>query len=159
MPGLLTPDDSTRVHWRPIRILFPERSREAELSVVRWIAMCNENRFYRASPRNREPITAQDPGVKCLPWSASIAQEILDPAEPVGNTLQATCKGVGFVARETQTTSEGAVWHGYPEAWDKMGLELKKGWQKEGRIHNRDLRAYASRRKVRDAFGGRYVGG
>ena len=83
VPGLLTPDDSTRVHWRPIRILFPERSRGAELSIARWVAMCDENRIYRASPRNREPITAQNPGVKCPPWSASIAQEILDPAEPV----------------------------------------------------------------------------
>ncbi len=128
------------------------------MSVVQWIAMCNENRIYRAYPKHCEPITAQNPGVKCPSWSASIAQEILDSAEPVGNTLQATCRGVGFVARKTQT-SEGVVWHGYPEAWDRMDLELKKRWRKEGRIRKRDLRDYATRRKVRDAFGGRYVGG
>ena len=63
------------------------------------------------------------------------------------------------MARKTQTTSEGVVWHGYPEAWDKMDLELKKRWRKEGLIRRRDLRDYAARRKVRDAFGGRYVGG
>ena len=87
------------------------------------------------------------------------AQEILESAEPVGNTLQATYKGVGFVARRTRTTSEGVIWHGYPEAWDKMDLELKKRWQEEGLIHRRNLRAYATRRNVRDAFGGRHVGG
>ena len=121
--------------------------------------MCEARRIYEASPRHCEPITAQNPGVKCPPWSATIAQEILDSAEPVGNTLQATRNGVGFVARKTQTTDAGEVWHGYPEAWDKMDLELKKRWREEGLIQRRDLRAYATRRQVRDAFGGRYVGG
>ena len=92
-------------------------------------AMCNSLRIYEASPRHCEPITAQNPGVKCPPWSASIAQELLDSAEPVGSTLQATYRGVGFVARRTRTTDEGVVWHGYPEAWDRMDLELKKRWR------------------------------
>ncbi len=34
-----------------------------------------------------------------------------------------------FVARGTRTTDEGVVWHGYPEAWDRMDLELKKRWR------------------------------
>ena len=89
----------------------------------------------------------------------SVAQEILDAAEPAGNTLQATRDGVGFVARKTQTTDDGVVWHGYPEAWDKMDTELKKRWLAEERITRRDLRKYDTRLKVRDAFGGRYVGG
>ena len=120
--------------------------------------MCKVNRIYQASPRHCEPITAQNPGVKCPDWSAAIAQKLLDAAEPVGNTLQTTWKGVGFVARKTRTTAEGEVWHGYPEAWDKMDLELKKRWRAQGRIRRRDLRAYATRRQVRDAFGGRNVG-
>ena len=121
--------------------------------------MCNEKRIYKASPRHCEPITAQSPGLKCPQWSASIAQEILNSAEPVGNTLQATRDGVGFVARKTQTTDDGVVWHGYPEAWDRMDFELKKRWKAEGLIKGKDLRAYKTRRKVRDVFGGRYVGG
>lgn len=121
--------------------------------------MCGGNRIYEASRRHCEPITAQNPGVKCPSWSASIAQEILNTAEPVGNTLQATRDGVGFVARKTRTTDEGEVWHGYPEAWDRMDSALKKRWYEEGLIRGKDLRAYATRRKVRDAFGGRYVGG
>lgn len=101
----------------------------------------------------------KSPGVKCPPWSVSIAQVILDSAEPVGNTLQGTYKGVGFVARKTQSTAMGVVWHGYPEAWDRMDPELKKRWKQEGLIQGKDLRAYSTRSKVRDAFGGRYVGG
>ena len=119
--------------------------------------MCELNRIYEASPRHCEPITAQNPGVKCPAWSAAIAQELLDAAEPVGNTLQTTYNGVGFVARKTRTTAEGEVWHGYPEAWDRMDLELKKRWRAQGRIRGRDLRAYATSRQVRDAFGGRNV--
>ena len=121
--------------------------------------MGKANRIYEASPRHSEPITAQNPGVKCPAWSASVAQKILDSAEPVGNTLQATHDGVGFVARKTRTTDDREVWHGYPEAWDKMDLKLKKRWREEGLIQGKDLRTYATRRKVRDAFGGRYVGG
>jgi len=121
--------------------------------------MRKAKRLYEASPRHCEPITAQNPGVKCPAWSKSIAQEILDSAEPVGKTLQATYNGVGFVARRTGTTDEDEIWHGYPEAWDKMDLDLKKRWRMEGRIRSRDLRVYATRKRVRDAFGGRYVGG
>lgn len=120
--------------------------------------MCKEKRIYKASERHCEPITAENPGVKCPAWSTSIAQELLDAAVPVGNTLQNTHNGVGFVARKTLTTAEGEVWHGYPEAWDRMDMELKKRWRKQGKIHGRDLRAYATRGNVRDAFGGRNVG-
>ena len=35
-------------------------------------------RIYEASPRHCEPITAQNPGVKCPKWSAAVAQELLD---------------------------------------------------------------------------------
>ncbi|MYB35568.1 MAG: hypothetical protein F4X92_10750 [Gammaproteobacteria bacterium] len=91
--------------------------------------------------------------------SHSDAQKILDSAERVGNTLQATHGGVGYVARKTRTTKDGEIWHGYPEAWDKMDPNLKKRWLKEGLVRRRDIRHYKSREKVRDAFGGRYVGG
>ncbi len=91
--------------------------------------------------------------------SISVAQEILDSAEPVGNSLQATHEGVGYVARKTGTTEDGEIWHGYPEAWDKMDLKLKKKWKKQGLVKGKDMRKYSSREKIRDAFGGRYVGG
>lgn len=117
------------------------------------------NRIYEASPRHCEPITAQNPGAKCPKWSVKVAQELLDSAQPVGNTLQATRKGVGFVAQKTRTTDDSEVWHGYPEAWDKMDSKLKQQWLKEGLISRKDLRTYKTRQNVRDAFGGRNVGG
>lgn len=117
------------------------------------------NRLYEASSRHCEPITAQNPGVKCPKWSVDIAKEILESAEPVGSKLQATRNGVGFVAQKTRTTDDGEVWHGYPESWDKMDLKLKKKWQEVGLVSRNDLRSYRTRQDVRDAFGGRYVGG
>jgi hypothetical protein len=56
-------------------------------------------RIYKPSSRHCEPITAENPGVKSPRWSVEIAQALLDNAEPVGKTLQATQGGVGFVAR------------------------------------------------------------
>ena len=63
------------------------------------------------------------------------------------------------MARKTQSTAMGVVWHGYPEAWDQMDLDLKKKWKKEGLVKRKHLRTYATREQVRDAFGGGYVGG
>ena len=115
-------------------------------------------RIYEASPRHCEPITAENPGVKCPEWSAAVAQELLDSAEPVGGTLQATRDGVGFVARRTRTRNGREYWHGYPEAWDKMNPALKRKWKENGLVTRRDLRTYRTRRQMRDAFGGRLVG-
>ena len=116
------------------------------------------SRIYEASPRHCEPITAENPGVKCPRWSASIAQELLDSAQLVGNRLEATRDGIGFVGQRTRTTDDREFWHGYPEAWDMMDTRLKSKWLKEGLVTRRDLRTYKTRRQVRDAFGGRLVG-
>ena len=146
---------SGKGHWQVFRLKVACNGTFRQLGRH---VMCAASRIYEASRRHCEPITAQNPGVKCPAWSAAIAQELLDTAEPVGNTLQTTHNGVGFVARKTRTTADGDVWHGYPEAWDRMDLELKKRWREQGRIRGRDLRTYATRRQVRDAFGGRHVG-
>jgi hypothetical protein len=116
------------------------------------------NRIYKPSPRHCEPITAENPGVKCPAWSVALAQDLLDDAMQVGGALQATRNGVGFVARRTLQIAEGDVWHGYPEAWDMMDPDLKQRWLAEKVISKRDLRTYRTRRQVRDAFGGRLVG-
>lgn len=118
----------------------------------------SSRRIYQASPRHCQPISAENPGVKCPAWSPALAQELLDGAERVGNALQATRDGVGFVGRLTLDTFDGQIWHGYPESWDMMDAELKKRWLSEKLISKRDLRTYRTRRQVRDAFGGRLVG-
>lgn len=115
-------------------------------------------RIYEASERHCEPITAQNPGVKCPKWSVEVAQELLDSAFPVGRRLQATHGGVGFVGMRTRTSGDVEIWHGYPEAWDKMDQKLKQKWLEEGLISKKDLRTYRTRENVRDAFGGRKVG-
>ena len=116
-------------------------------------------RVYEASPRHCEPMTADNPGVKCPPWSVAEAQGLLDAASPVGRSLQATRGGVGFVARITRRTEDAEVWHGYPEAWDRMDVALKRRWLADGSITRRDLRRFGTRGQVRDAFGGRLVDG
>ena len=115
-------------------------------------------RIYEPSPRHCEPITAQNPGVKCPRWSVGIAQDLLEQAQIVGNTLQVTRDGVGFIGRFTRNTEDGQIWHGYPEAWDVMDPDLKKLWLEQNLISRRDLRTYKTRRQVRDVFGGRLVG-
>ena len=115
-------------------------------------------RVYEPSPRHCEPITAENPGVKCPDWSTTIAQDLLNTAHPVGDTLQATRNGVGFVARRTRATEDAEYWHGYPEAWDRMDPGLKRQWVQDGLVSRRNLRTYRTRHHVRDAFGGRLVG-
>ena len=115
---------------------------------VRLETMPNVQRIYDPSPRHSEPITAESPGVKCPSWSAAIAQDLLSRAEHVGNALQATRNGVGFVGRLTRVTEEGEIWHGYPEAWDRMDTDLKQKWLKEKAITKRDLRAYKTSRSL-----------
>ena len=58
----------------------------------------------------------------------------------------------------TRTSGDTEIWHGYPEAWDKMDHKLKMQWLEEGLISKRNLRTYRTRENVRDAFGGREVG-
>lgn len=120
--------------------------------------MADDKRIYDPSPRHCEPITAENPGVKCPDWSAAVAQELLENAVFVGNALQATQGGVGFVGRLTRATEEGVIWHGYPESWDRMDFDLKQKWLNEKVISRRDLKNYKTRRQVRDAFGGRLIG-
>lgn len=112
-------------------------------------------RKYEPSERHCEPISAQNPGVKCPKWSIAIAQALLDEAEPVGDKLQETRDGVGFVAQKTRETPQYEIWHGYPEAWDKMDIRLKRKWREEGLVSSKNLRDYGTREKVRDKFGGR----
>jgi hypothetical protein len=117
-------------------------------------------RFYQPSPRHCEPITAENPGVKCPSWSVACAQDLLDSAETVSDKeLQNTRNGLGFVARLTRRTATEEIWHGYPEAWDKMDAGLKRKWLAAGLISRKDLRGYASRYQVRNAFGGKLIAG
>lgn len=119
--------------------------------------MTDPRRTYEPSPRHCEPITAESPGVKCPDWSVAIAQDLLCKAEQVGTTLQATRNGVAFVGRIHRVTAEEELWHGYPEAWDRIDPGLRQKWLKENVITKRDVKTYKTRKQLRDAFGGRLV--
>jgi len=119
--------------------------------------MDSVKRIYERSGRHSEPITAQNPGVKCPPMSYSDAQKILDSAERVGNTLQATYGGVGFVARN-EDNQRGRDLARVSGSMGQDGPRVEKTLA-QGLIKRRDIRDYKTRGKVRDAFGGRYVGG
>ena len=71
-------------------------------------------------------------GLKCPEWSAAIAQELLDSAEPVGDTLQATRDGVGFVAQRTRTRNGERVLARLPRGLgqDESGAEaqMARAW-------------------------------
>ena len=113
--------------------------------------------IYEASPKHCEPLTAERPGLKCPAWSRDIAQQLLDASVEWGNKRVATYRGVAFVAQ--RTTPNDDVWHGYPEGWDKIEFSIKMNWLRAGLIKRRHLRQFATRRQMRDAFGGSLYGG
>lgn len=106
---------------------------------------------YEASPKHCEPVTAQRPGTKCPKWAGPIAQSLLDLSEEIGeNKRVATCRGVAFIARKTHP--DGNVWHGYPEAWDKIPGPVKERWLDNGWITRRDLRTWKTERDIANVW-------
>ena len=104
---------------------------------------------YKPSEKHCEPLTARKPGTKCPRWSAAVAQELLDSSVPMGSKQRvATRNGIAFVA---QPTNDG-TWHGYPEAWDKIDTVIQQRWLAENRIRRRDLREWANREQIRNAW-------
>ena len=93
-------------------------------------------------------MTAQKPGTKCPPWSPARAQELLDASEAMGNKRVATRHGLAFVA---QYGNDG-TWDGYPESWDKIDQSIRSRWLAEKRVKRRDLRQWASRDDIRNAW-------
>lgn len=63
----------------------------------------------------------------------------------------ATERGVAFVAQRTYP-DERNVWHGYPEAWDKISVQIKNRWLTEERVTKRDLRRWRTREDIRLAW-------
>lgn len=104
--------------------------------------------LYRPSEKHCEPLTAQKPGTKCPRWSAARAQELLDQSERMGDKRVATRHGLAFVA---QYGNDG-TWHGYPESWDKIEGAIRAQWLAAGRIRRRDLRQWASRDDIHNAW-------
>jgi hypothetical protein len=62
----------------------------------------------------------------------------------MGNARVATRNGLAFVARQHGDN----VWHGYPEAWDKIDARIKNRWLCAGLVTGRDLRRLATRETV-----------
>lgn len=86
--------------------------------------------------------------------SVAEAQQLLDASVEMGGRRVATRDGIAFVAAVTNSGAKPPVWHGYPEAWDNIEIDIKRQWIAEGKISRRDLRRYATRRDIRDEFGG-----
>lgn len=105
---------------------------------------------YAPSPKHCPPQTAQVRGVRCPRFSAEIAQALLDESLPMGDKRVATRSGMAFVAQRTYP--DGAVWHGYPEAWDKIDVQIKQRWLREGKVRRRDLRRWETREDVEAAW-------
>ena len=77
----------------------------------------------------------------------------LDPAlltasEAMGEKRVATRNGLAFVAQRTH----GDVWHGYPEAWDKIDSAIFTKWLECGLITRRNLRQWRTRDQVESAW-------
>ena len=104
--------------------------------------------IYEPSPKHCELITAQRPGTKCPKWSAAHAQELLTASEAMGEKRVATRNGLAFVAQRTH----GDVWHGYPEAWDKIDSAIFTKWLECGLITRRNLRQWRTRDQVESAW-------
>ncbi len=80
-----------------------------------------------------------------------MAQALLDRSEPMGQKRVATEGGIAFVAQRTYP-DERNVWHGYPEAWDQISVDIKRRWLSEGRVTRRDLRRWNTREAVQLAW-------
>lgn len=111
--------------------------------------------IYEPSPKHCEPITAERPGSKCPDWSVGDASAMLKESYRIGKKRFATRSGVAFVAQLTRSTETMEVWHGYPEAWDRIPPSLKDRWRRDGLVTRRDLRRLRSRADIVQAFGGR----
>ncbi len=109
---------------------------------------CDPAMRYEPSPKHCEPITAEKPGTKCPRWSAAAAQELLDASEEMDDKRVATRNDLAFVAQRTG----GDVWHGYPEAWDKIDGPIKQKWLDEGLVDRRALRRWRTRDHVASAW-------
>lgn len=73
------------------------------------------------------------------------------PQRADGKKRVATERGIAFVAQRTYP-DERNVWHGYPEAWDQISVDVKNCWLSEGRITKRDLRRWKTREAVQAAW-------
>jgi hypothetical protein len=75
-------------------------------------------------------------------WSQTRAAELFDASvyDPEGSGKRyATSRGIAFVA---QATGDGS-WHGYPEPWNKVPVELVNKWRSERVVSAADLRRFA----------------
>ena len=79
-----------------------------------------------------------------------MAQSLLDESLLIGGKRLATRNGLAFVAQLTHPA--GTVWHGYPEAWEKIPTAVRNNWLREGRIRRRDLRQWGTREQVDRAW-------
>jgi hypothetical protein len=80
-----------------------------------------------------------------------MAQALLDNSEAMGQKRVATARGMAFVAQRTYPDDRN-VWHGYPEAWDKIPVQIKSRWLSESWITKRDLRRWNTREAVQLAW-------
>jgi hypothetical protein len=103
---------------------------------------------YEPSPKHCEPITAAKPGTKCPRWSAARAQQMLNDSEAMGEKRVVTWNGLAFVAQRTQ----GGDWHGYPEAWDKIDLDIRMKWLNAGLIRRKHLKQWKTRVEIQRAW-------
>ena len=86
-----------------------------------------------------------DAGFKADPikhrWDKTAAHAMFEASlpDPTGSGKRyATRNGIAFVAQET---GDG-TWHGYPEPWNKVPVELKDRWVDEGKVTFVALKRY-----------------
>lgn len=87
-------------------------------------------------------------------WNETIAHQLFQnsKSDPLTEKRYATSKGIAFVA---QPTADG-TWHGYPEPWNKVPVEIKDTWLEEGLVTRKDVKRYIdfSKEDVRWALDG-----
>lgn len=89
--------------------------------------------------------------VFAFPWSASVAQQLLDESQIADgeSTIDsepalpryATRRGMAFKA----VPSNDGTWHGYPVPWEQVPGGIKDSWLRVGRVSRRDILKYSLR--------------
>lgn len=105
---------------------------------------------YEASPKHCPPYSGIQ-GTRCPEFSRTIAQRLLDESVTSADARFATAHGIAFVALRTHPGTRD-VWHGYPEAWDRIPERIEQRWLAEGRVRHQDLRRWRTRADVASAW-------
>ena len=93
---------------------------------------------YESNPKHAEPWQRGKKGSLCNEDMRSLAQQLLDTSELVGDKRYACHEGKAYCAQEHRSD----CWHGYPVGWKEVPPTLVLKWTKADLVKRQDIRRY-----------------